>query len=141
MASFNKVILIGNLCADPELKQTPSGVGVTSFPLAVGRRKAAKEKEPQTDFITIVAWRSTAEFICKYFQKGKSILIVGALQTRNWTDQNGQKRYVTEVMAEEAYFVEKKADASAVESASVPYASGSDTPQFLEMTSDDDLPF
>lgn len=140
MASFNKVILIGNLCADPELKQTPSGVGVTSFPLAVGRRKV-KDQEPQTDFINIVAWRGTAEFICKYFQKGKSILIVGALQTRNWTDQNGQKRYVTEVMAEEACFVEKKADASAVESASVPYAFGSDAPQFEEMTSDDDLPF
>ncbi len=140
MASFNKVILIGNLCADPELKQTPSGVGVTSFPLAVGRRKV-KDQEPQTDFINIVAWRSTAEFICKYFQKGKSILIVGALQTRNWTDQNGQKRYVTEVMAEEACFVEKKADVSSGESARAPYASCSDAPQFEEMTSDDDLPF
>ncbi len=141
MASFNKVILIGNLCADPELKQTPSGVATTSFHLAVGRRKAAKEQEPQTDFITIVAWRSTAEFICKYFQKGRSILVVGSIQTRNWTDRDGQKRYATEVMAEEAYFVEKKAAASAVESTRAPYASGSDAPHFEEMTNDDDLPF
>lgn len=141
MVSFNKVILIGNLCADPELKQTPSGVGVTSFHLAVGRRKAAKEKEPQTDFINVVAWRSTAEFICKYFQKGKSILIVGSLRTRTWNDQNGPKRYATEVIAEEARFVEKKADVSSGESARAPYASCSDAPQFEEMTSDDDLPF
>ena len=161
MAAFNKVILIGNLCADPELKQTQNGISVTSFSIAVSRRKV-KDQEPQTDFITVVAWRNTAEFISKYFQKGKAILIVGSLQTRTWEDQNGQKRYVTEVVAEEAQFVEKKGDgASPVEaskmhsnaSSSLPYqgyaqdANSLNSPysvqpmQFEEMTGDDDLPF
>lgn len=121
MASFNKVILIGNLVGDPELKQTPNGVSVTSFRIAVGRRFA---KDGETDFIDIVAWRGTAEFICKYFTKGKPILICGALQTRAWTDQNGNKRYATEVVADEASFVESKA-----------------AQQFEEMTADEDLPF
>ena len=160
MAAFNKVILIGNLCADPELKQTQNGISVTSFRIAVGRRKV-KDQEPQTDYITVVAWRNTAEFICKYFQKGKAILIVGSLQTRTWEDQNGQKRYATEVVAEEAQFVEKKSDsASPVNaseshsnaSSSLPYqgysqnANSSNSPYsdnsvaFEEMTSED-LPF
>ena len=161
MAAFNKVILIGNLCADPELKTTQNGVSVTSFSLAVGRRKV-KDQEPQTDFITVVAWRNTAEFICKYFQKGKSILIVGSLQTRTWEDQNGQKRHATEVVAEEAQFVEKKSDsAPTVESSRMPSnstsavpnqghtqnANSSNTPYsvqpvgFEEMTADEDLPW
>lgn len=147
MATFNKVILIGNLCADPELKQTQNGVSVTSFSLAVSRRKV-KDKEPQTDFINIVAWRSTAEFICKYFQKGKAILVVGSLQTRTWEDQNGQKRYVTEVVADEAQFVEKKSESATMQSPS-PTANSSNSPYseqgngiaFEEMSSDEDLPF
>lgn len=161
MAAFNKVILIGNLTSDLELKQTQNGISVTSFSIAVGRRKV-KDQEPQTDFINCVAWRNTAEFICNYFQKGKAILIVGSLQTRNWTDQNGQKRYITEVVAEEAQFVEKKSDsASPVESSRMPSNASSDASyqvpsqnadssnspyssqsvQFEEMTGDDDLPF
>ena len=157
MAAFNKVILIGNLTSDLELKQTQNGISVTSFSIAVGRRKV-KDQEPQTDFINCVAWRNTAEFICNYFQKGKSILIVGSLQTRNWTDQNGQKRYITEVVAEEAQFVEKKNDsASPVEASRMPSnashdasyqvpsqnANSSNSPyssqavQFEEMTSED----
>ena len=145
MASFNKVILIGNLCADPELKQTQNGVSVTSFSLAVGRRKV-KDQEPQTDFITVVAWRGTAEFISKYFQKGKAILVVGSLQTRTWEDQNGQKRYATEVVAEEAQFVEKKSESAGMQSPS-PTANSLNSPYslqptaFEEMTGDDDLPF
>lgn len=157
MASFNKVILIGNLCADPELKTTPNGVSVTSFSIAVGRRKV-KDQEPQTDFINIVAWRSTAEFICKYFQKGKSILVVGSLQSRSWTEPNGQKRYATEVVAEEAQFVEKKNDVAkshrtpsgdnypkacqgysdVLNFPNTPY---SDYPTFEEAATDEDLPF
>lgn len=145
MASFNKVILIGNLCADPELKQTQNGVSVTSFSIAVGRRKV-KDQEPQTDFINIVAWRNTAEFICKYFQKGKAILIVGSIQTRSWDDQNGQKRYATEVVADEANFIEKKSESAAMQSPSQT-ANSSNSPYssqsvgFEEMTGDDDLPF
>jgi len=145
MASFNKVILIGNLTADPELKQTQNGISVTSFSLAVSRRYSSKSTEnaPQADFINIVAWRNTAEFITKYFQKGKSILIVGSLQSRSWTDQNGQKRYVTEVVAEEAQFVERKSDGSSpmAGAAPAPYGASPKDVAFEEMSTDDDLPF
>ena len=145
MASFNKVILIGNLTADPELKQTPNGISVTTFSIAVSRRYASRNSEntQQADFITIVAWRNTAEFITKYFQKGKSILIVGSLQSRSWTDQNGQKRYATEVVADEAQFVERKSDGSAPVAGTTPapYGAGPKDVAFEEMSTDDDLPF
>ncbi len=145
MAAFNKVILIGNLTADPELKQTQNGISVTSFSIAVSRRFSSKtaESAPQADFINVVAWRGTAEFITKFFQKGKSILIVGSLQSRSWTDQNGQKRYVTEVVAEEAQFVERKTDGSAPISgaAPAPYGASPKDVAFEEMSTDDDLPF
>ena len=145
MASFNKIILIGNLTADPELKQTSNGISVTSFSIAVSRRFSSKtaESAPQADFINVVAWRGTAEFITKFFQKGKSILIVGSLQSRSWTDQNGQKRYVTEVVAEEAQFVERKTDGSAPISgaAPAPYGASPKDVAFEEMSTDDDLPF
>ena len=146
MASFNKVILIGNLTADPELKQTQSGISVTSFRIAVGRRYTSKNADnaQQTDFINIVAWRNTAEFVAKYFQKGRSILVTGALQTRDWTDQNGQKRYITEVVADEVQFVDKKPEgtASAVgTAAAAPYAASPKDVAFEEMSTDDDLPF
>ena len=127
MAGFNKVILIGNLVADPELKKTPSGVSVTSFRIAVGRRFAGKDGEaPQADFIDIVAWRSTAEFITQYFTKGKPILVCGSIQSRNWTDQNGQKRYTVEVVAEDStlgekpYHHSKACDVMALETLNIP---------------------
>ena len=107
MASLNKVILIGRLTADPELKQTGSGVAVTSFTLAVDR-KHNKDTEKKADFITIVAWRQTAEFICKYFRKGSAIIVLGELQTRSWDDSNGKKHYSTEVVASEVSFAESK---------------------------------
>ena len=104
--AFNKVILMGRLTADPELKQTQSGTAVTSFNLAVDR-KYNKDEEKKCDFISVVAWRQTAEFICKYFGKGSAILICGELQSRSW-EQNGQKRYATEVVASEVSFCETK---------------------------------
>ena len=107
MASFNKVILMGRLTADPELKQTQGGTTVTNFTIAVDRRYS-KDEEKQTDFISVVAWRNTAEFISKYFGKGSAILIEGELQTRSWTDQQGNKRYATEVLAHEVSFCEAK---------------------------------
>lgn len=107
MASLNKVILIGRLTADPELKQTGSGVAVTSFTLAVDR-KYNKDAVKKADFITIVAWRQTAEFICKYFRKGSAIIVLGELQTRSWDDSNGKKHYSTEVVASEVSFAESK---------------------------------
>ena len=108
--AFNKVILIGNLTADPELKQTPAGVPVVSFTIAVQRRFAKPDDAQQADFINIVAWRQTAEFVSRYFTKGRSILVCGAIQSRNYTDQNGQKRYVTEVVADEVSFVDRRPD-------------------------------
>ena len=104
MASFNKVILMGRLTADPELKQTPNGVSVTSFRIAVDSRYSKDE----CYFITIVAWRQTAEFICKYFTKGSAIIICGELQTRSWKDADGKNRYATEVVASEVSFAESK---------------------------------
>ena len=143
MASLNKVILIGHLTADPELKQTPSGVSVTSFSIGVARRYTKAGEQAQSDFINIVAWRTTAEFITKYFRKGNAICICGSLQSRSWTDQNGQKRYVTEVVAEEAQFVERKTDGSAPVSgaAPAPYGASPKDVAFEEMSTDDDLPF
>lgn len=141
--NINKVILGGRLTADIELKATPSGVAVCQFSIATNRRG----KDAQTDFINCVAWRQTAEFISKYFRKGSSICIVGNIQTRTWDDKNGGgKRYATEVIADEAYFVDSKSDAQGVETASpntyVPDAYKTPTtPNFEDVSTDDDLPF
>jgi single-strand DNA-binding protein len=111
MASLNKVILIGHMTADPELKQSTSGVSVCSFSIGVSRRYTKGEQQ-QTDFITIVAWRQQAEFVCRYFKKGSSICVCGSLQTRTWTDNRNNKRYATEVIADEVSFVERKENAA-----------------------------
>ena len=89
---MNNVVLIGRLTADPEYKQTPSGVSVTSFSIAVDRNYIDKDGTRQTDFINIVAWRNTADFICRYFSKGRMIAIEGSSQTRKYEDKNGNKR-------------------------------------------------
>lgn len=107
MASLNKVILIGYMVADPELKQTGGGVSVCSFRIGVGRKMS---KEPVSDFIDIVAWRQAAEFVCRYFRKGQPIQVVGSLQGRSWEDKQGQKRYTLEVVADELGFVEKQGE-------------------------------
>lgn len=149
MASLNKVILIGHLTADPELKQTQSGIAVTSFSIGVTRRFARNGEQPTSDFINIVAWRQQAEFVTKYFHKGNAICIVGSLQTRNYVDQQGNKRYVTEVVADEISFVEKKSDAPGAHqyelTGETTPAFSNDAanaaPNFEEVADDDDLPF
>lgn len=141
--NFNKVIIGGRLCADPELKTTPSGISVTSFTVAVNRRGKADEKS-KADFINVTAWRSTAEFITRYFKKASSICIVGSLQNRNWTDNNGVKHYATEVVADEAYFVDAKNEAPAATAQAtnfVPAAYTGEAPQFEEIGNDEELPF
>lgn len=140
--SFNRCILVGNLTKDPELKKTPNGVSVTSFSIAVSRRFVKQGEQPQADFINIVAWRQTAEFIARYFNKGKPILICGQLQTRSWTDQNGQKRNITEVVADEATFVENKGASAHSSDAGVPAPSyrGNDA-GYEDLSDDDSLPF
>ena len=135
--SLNKAILGGRLVGSPELKQTPQGVAVTTFSIAVNRRG----KKDETDFINCVAWRQTAEFICKHFGKGSSICIVGQIQVRSWNDNNGNKRSATEVIADEAYFVDSKAEGNG-DGFSVPSASKpSQNANFEEVSPDDDLPF
>lgn len=142
MASFNKVILIGNMTADPELKQTQGGISVASFSIAVNRRFKA-EGQQECDFITIVAWRQTAELVCRYFKKGQPILVCGQLQTRNWTDRNGEKRYATEVVADEVSFVEKREseESSKPTQPYMPPAYSAAPAQFEEIPNDGDLPF
>lgn len=142
--NFNKVIIGGRLTGDPELKTTPNGVSVTSFTIAVNRRFGSKSGEDNAaDFINVTAWRQTAEFITRYFRKVSSICIVGTLQNRNWTDNNGNKRYATDVVADEAYFVDAKGETSIVSheaSAYVPTAYTDAAPQFEEI-GDDDVPW
>ena len=140
MASLNKVILIGNMTCDPELKTTQSGISTTRFTIAVQRRFASKQEgQPTADFINIVAWRQTAEFVCKYFNKGKPILVCGAIQVRDYTDKDGNKRYVTEVVADEVGFVESKNSENAAPSAHEPAFTA--PAQFEEVTDDEELPF
>lgn len=105
---MNKAILMGRLTADPEIKQTPNGVAVARFTLAVNRR-FAKEGQQQADFINCVAWRNQADFIGKYFRKGNMAAIEGSIQTSSWNGEDGKKRYATEVIADEVYFTGEKA--------------------------------
>ena len=105
---YNKAILIGRLTADPELKQTPNGVSVCSFSIACDRAFSGRNGERQTDFINIVTWRQQAEFVSKYFSKGRLIGIDGSIQTRNYEDKNGNKRTAVEVVAYRAFFVDSK---------------------------------
>lgn len=142
MPSFNKVILVGNLVADPKLKSTANGVSVTSFRIAVSRKITKQGETPKADFIDIVCWRQTAEFVTRYFNKGKAILVCGSLQTRSWVDKNNVKRYATEVIADEVTFVEKKTQSTNTASPlqkSPQYSSGGES--FEDLASDDELPF
>ena len=159
MASLNKVLLIGNLVADPELKQTTSGISVVSIRLAVNRRFVKQGEQPQTDFINVTAWRQQAEFISRYFRKGNPIFVLGSLQSRSWTDQSGQKRVSYDVVADEVSFVANKSNGDGQASGgyqqqptyqqpdnySVPsystQESDDNVPKFEEMSNDDDLPF
>ena len=151
---LNKIILQGRLVADPELKNTPAGVPVATFKLAVERDRKNKETgEKETDFIPILAWRSTAEFASRYFQKGRMMLVEGRLQIRSYTDRDGNKRTAAEVQADNIYFGDTRqggGDAGGGYAAPAPsyggnYGGGYGTPtgdSFAEMSQDDgELPF
>ena len=105
---LNKIILMGRLTRDPELRRTQSGTAVTSFSLAVDRDFKGQNGEKETDFIDIVAWRNTAEFVGKYFSKGRMAVVEGRLQLRDWTDKDGIKRRSAEVIADNVYFGDTK---------------------------------
>lgn len=144
---FNLVVLTGRLTADPELKTTPNGVSVCSFSIAVERRYKQGE-ERQTDFINIVAWRSTAEFVSKYFSKGSMIGIEGSIQTRRYQDKDGNNRTAFEVVANNVQFMEFKRSEGNGEGNSLPTTENDPLPQFAEhlvgfelASNEDDLPF
>ena len=108
---LNRICLMGRLTRDPELRKTQNGTAVTSFTLAVDRDIANKETgEKETDFIDCVAWRGTAEFVEKYFSKGRMAVVTGRLQIRNWTDKEGAKRRTAEVLVDSIYFGDSKRD-------------------------------
>ena len=107
---LNRIILMGRLTRDPELRRTGSGTAVTSFSLAVDRDFKSQSGEKETDFIDIVAWRNTAEFVSKYFTKGRMAVVEGRLQIRDWTDKDGGKRRSAEVVADNVYFGDSKRD-------------------------------
>ena len=107
---LNHIVLMGRLTRDPELRRTGSGIAVASFTLAVDRDFAAQGAEKETDFVDIVAWRNTAEFVSRYFTKGRMAVVTGRLQIRNWTDKDGNKRRSAEVVADNVYFGDSKRD-------------------------------
>ena len=107
---LNKVIIMGRLVKDPELRRTQSGTAVTSFRIAVDRDFKSQDGTKQADFFDVVAWRSTAEFVSKYFAKGRMAVVEGRLQTRDWTDREGGKRVATEIVADNIYFGDSKRD-------------------------------
>ena len=140
---MNVVCLLGRLTADPELKHTASQIPVTSFSVAVDRAYQPKGQEQrQADFINIVAWRQTAEFICRYFHKGQRIAVQGSLQSRSYTDRDGNKRTAYEVVVDHAFFAESKQGGS-LPDVSVPVEgfSTAGPGDFEDITGDDDLPF
>lgn len=141
---FNLVVLTGRLTADPELRYTSGNIPVTSFSIAVSRRYKAGE-QAEADFINIVAWRQTAEFVTKYFQKGSMIGIEGSIQTRRYVDkETGKNRTAFEVIANNVQFVESKRDGASAPMADVPASfSNAGANEFTDLSgeADDDLPF
>ncbi|MGN1131917.1 MAG: single-stranded DNA-binding protein [Ruminococcus sp.] len=157
---LNRVILMGRITADLELKTTASGISVTSFTIAVDRNYVKQGEQRQTDFINIVCWRQQAEFVCRYFGKGSMIAVEGQLQTRTYQAKDGTNRYVTEVVADNISFTGERRDQNnsgynsyapaqnqqpayqqaPVQEQQTSYSNGSNS-DFEEMPMDDDLPF
>ena len=144
---LNKIIIMGRLVADPELRQTASNISNVKFTVAVDRNYTPQGQEKQTDFISVVAWRQTAEFINKYFEKGSMIVVEGSLQTGSFTDKNGVKRYTTDVIADQVYFAESKKNSekpqqnSSQDKEQLPSMAIGNLEDFEEIIGGDDLPF
>ncbi|MBQ7541835.1 MAG: single-stranded DNA-binding protein [Clostridia bacterium] len=151
---LNCAVIMGRLVADPELRTTASGISVTSFTVAVERSFVRQGEERQADFIDVVAWRQTAEFVSRYFRKGSMIAVQGAIQTRKYEDRNGNKRTAVEIVADNVSFCGSKSESGTSggnaryeeparpqnQSAAPAYASGS-TGDFGDIQDDDELPF
>lgn len=131
---LNTIAIMGRLAADPILRRTQTGVAVASFTLACERDYAPQGGEKETDFINVVCWRSTAEFVDKYFSKGRMAVVSGRLQIRDWTDKEGNKRRSAEILADHVYFGDSKRDGDAPESKS-------DFTEISNDEEDEDLPF
>lgn len=145
---LNKIFIMGRLTRDPELRRTQSGTAVAGFALAVDRDYKNADGTKETDFIEVVAWRSTAEFVCKYFAKGRMAVVEGRLQIRDWTDKEGNKRRSAEVIADNVYFGDSKKDGSSSGTPAGGYkAAGKavdvapDEGEFAEIDDEEDLPF
>ncbi|WP_297871210.1 single-stranded DNA-binding protein [uncultured Oscillibacter sp.] len=153
---LNKIFIMGRLTRDPELRRTQNGTAVTSFSLAVDRDYKSQSGEKETDFIDVVAWRGTAEFVSKYFTKGRMAVVEGRLQIRDWTDREGGKRRSAEVVADNIYFGDSKRDSGGDYGSPPPYgspapaysgsghssASRSESTDFSEVNEEDgELPF
>ena len=136
---LNKIIIMGRLVRDPELRRTQSGTAVTSFRLAVDRDYKAEDGSKQADFFDVVAWRSTAEFVSKYFTKGRMAVVDGRLQSRPWTDKDGNKRIAIEVVADSVYFGDSKR--SELDTAGEPAPGWDQEPNELPDEEKGDLPF
>lgn len=131
---LNKVILMGRLTKEPELRQTPSGVAVCSFSIAIARSFVKSGEERQVDFINCVAWRNMAEFVSKYFDKGRMINVVGSIQIRSWEDGDGTRRYATDVIVSEVNFCGDKKRNSDSDAAAP-------KDEFVSVPDDEDFPF
>lgn len=144
--NLNKVIIAGRLTADPELKQTQGGISVVTFTVAVNRQYS-KDEQREADFLNVTAWRTTADFVARYFRKGSAICVCGSLRTRSYTAQDGSSRHVTEILADDVMFVDSKDEATGTgtqpgSAGYIPpaYTPGT-SPKFEELKTDDDLPF
>ncbi len=143
---LNSVIMMGRLADDPELRQTPNGVNVASFTIAVQRSFAKQGAERQTDFFDVVAWRGQADFVSRFFHKGQMIAVQGRMETRTYEDRNGVRRKAYTIVADSVHFADSKRDSNAA-----PYDTGSQIPPAFENVGesdfreieavDDDLPF
>lgn len=131
---LNRIIVMGRMTRDPELRRTNSGTAVASFTVAVDRDFKSQSGEKETDFIDVVAWRNTAEFVSKYFSKGRMAVVEGRLQLRDWTDKDGNKRRTAEIVADSVYFGDSKRDGG--DAAQIEPQGG-----FCEIEDDGDLPF
>ena len=138
--NFNKVILGGHITADPELKQTPSGVSVVTFGLAVNRKGKA-ENQPNADFFNVTAWKGLAEHITRYFRKGSGIIVTGRIQNRSWTDRDGTKRYATDIIAEEAEFADSKGEKTEEKPEEKREEKREEEPHYEPLSPDEELPF
>ena len=132
---LNKVIIMGRLTRNPELRRTQGGTAVTSFTMAVDRDFKSQSGEKETDFIDVVAWRNTGEFAAKYLAKGRMAAVEGRIQVRDWQDKDGNRRKSVEVVADNVYFADSKRDSKPQESRTV------DDQEFDEIEDDGDLPF